>query len=98
MCKTLVYRVEQTVGRDMENTEGPVLPNEEWAENEVLKSSSGWIELSKQCLVRMLSLFVRTWGMCFHFLILSPKYISLGVTLPPLSPVPVSHPCIRTKN
>ena len=59
MCKTLVYRVEQTVSRDMENTEGPVLPNEDWAENEVLKSSSGWIELSKQCLVRIPSLFTR---------------------------------------
>ncbi|TFY83692.1 hypothetical protein EWM64_g322 [Hericium alpestre] len=47
---TLVYRVEVIVPPSMDGGEGPVLPTEEWVDHEVLKSSSGWIELSKQCL------------------------------------------------
>jgi hypothetical protein len=35
----------------MDSTEGPVLPTEEWAEDQVLQSGSGWIEMAKQCLV-----------------------------------------------
>jgi hypothetical protein len=35
----------------MDSTEGPVLPTEEWAEDQVLQSGSGWIEMDKQCLV-----------------------------------------------
>ncbi|KAI0278879.1 hypothetical protein BGY98DRAFT_1096506 [Russula aff. rugulosa BPL654] len=34
----------------MDSTEGPVLPTEEWAEDQVLQSGSGWIEMDKQCL------------------------------------------------
>ena len=57
VCQTVVYRVLQhTVSPDVENGDGPVLPNEDWAENEVLKSSTGWIEVSKQCLVRVIFL------------------------------------------
>ncbi len=36
---------------DMDSTEGPILPTEERAEDQVLQSGSGWIELTKQCLV-----------------------------------------------
>lgn len=35
----------------MDSAEGPVLPTEEWAEEQVLQSGSGWIEMAKQCLV-----------------------------------------------
>lgn len=35
----------------MDSTEGPVLPTEEWAEDQVLQSGSGWIEMTKQCQV-----------------------------------------------
>ncbi|KAI0068688.1 hypothetical protein BV25DRAFT_1986271 [Artomyces pyxidatus] len=46
-CQTTVYRVFQSIPLDMIDGVGPVLPTEEWVEQEVLKSTSGWIELSK---------------------------------------------------
>lgn len=51
ICHLLVYRVLQAVPLDVDSSEGPVLPTEEWVEEEILKSSSGWIEVSKQCIV-----------------------------------------------
>ncbi|KAA1466459.1 hypothetical protein DENSPDRAFT_925878 [Dentipellis sp. KUC8613] len=49
-CSSLVYRIEHIEPPNMEGGEGPVLPTDEWAEHEVLRTSSGWIELSKGCL------------------------------------------------
>lgn len=43
----------QTVSPDVEGGEGPVLPTDDWVENEVLKSATGWVEVSKSCLVRL---------------------------------------------
>ena len=57
ICRLPVYRVLQSIPPDMDVTEGPVLPTEEWVEHEVLQSESGWIELSKQCLVSPLIFF-----------------------------------------
>jgi hypothetical protein len=51
ICRLSVYRVLQLIPLDMDSTEGPVLPTEEWAEDQVLQSGSGWIEMDKQCLV-----------------------------------------------
>lgn len=51
ICRLSVYRVLQSIPPDLDVTEGPVLPTEEWVEHEVLQSGSGWIELAKQCLV-----------------------------------------------
>lgn len=51
ICRLSVYRVLQLIPPDMDATEGPVLPTEEWVEHQVLQSGSGWIELAKQCLV-----------------------------------------------
>lgn len=51
ICRLSVYRVLQLIPPDMDSTEGPILPTEEWAEDQVLQSGSGWIEMSKQCLV-----------------------------------------------
>ncbi|KIL70399.1 hypothetical protein M378DRAFT_67776 [Amanita muscaria Koide BX008] len=51
ICEVLAYRVYQIVPSDIEGKEGPLLPTEEWVENEVMKSSTGWIEPSDQCLV-----------------------------------------------
>jgi hypothetical protein len=56
ICRLSVYRVLQSIPPDMDVTEGPVLPTEEWVEQEVLQSGSGWIELAKQCLVSPLIL------------------------------------------
>ncbi|KAH9045377.1 hypothetical protein EDB85DRAFT_1906300 [Lactarius pseudohatsudake] len=50
ICRTSVYRVLQLVPPDLDAGEGPVLPTDEWVEQEVLRSESGWIELAKQCL------------------------------------------------
>ena len=51
ICDMLVYRVVQLFPPDVESTDGPVLPTEDWVEQETLKSSTGWFELSKACLV-----------------------------------------------
>ncbi|KAF8266843.1 hypothetical protein EI94DRAFT_123840 [Lactarius quietus] len=51
ICRTSIYRVLQLVPPDLDAGEGLVLPTEEWVEQEVLRSESGWIELAKQCLV-----------------------------------------------
>lgn len=53
VCKTLVYRITQAVVPGTESGEGMVLPTEDWVENEVLGSASGWIEVSKDILVRV---------------------------------------------
>lgn len=50
ICDMLVYRVVQLFPPDVESTDGPVLPTEDWVEQETLKSSTGWFELSKACL------------------------------------------------
>ena len=51
ICQDLVYRVYQTVPIDLEGKEGPLLPTEDWVENEIMKSPNGWVEVSYQCLV-----------------------------------------------
>jgi hypothetical protein len=48
-----VYRVAQIIPPDMDAPEGPVLPTDEWVEDTVLTSASGWIEVAKACLVRL---------------------------------------------
>ena len=51
ICETLVYRISQTILSNVDSVEGPVLPTEEWVEKEILKSSDGWLEVSKDALV-----------------------------------------------
>ncbi|KIK29049.1 hypothetical protein PISMIDRAFT_672442 [Pisolithus microcarpus 441] len=51
ICQTLAYRVQQLVPPDVDSQEGPLLPSSEWVEQETLKSSYGWIEVYKDCLV-----------------------------------------------
>ncbi|CAL1701067.1 unnamed protein product [Somion occarium] len=50
ICRTLVYRVLQVITPDVDCGEGPVPPTEDWAECELLKSPSGWIEVYKDCI------------------------------------------------
>jgi len=52
ICRTLVYRVHQVVPMDIEGKEGPQLPTDDWVEQEIMKSSTGWIEVHIDCLVR----------------------------------------------
>ncbi|KAJ3488808.1 hypothetical protein NLI96_g2599 [Meripilus lineatus] len=49
-CYTLVYRVHQVTTPDLDSEEGPVQPTEDWTENELLGTSSGWIEVFKECI------------------------------------------------
>lgn len=51
ICQTLVYRVLQVITPDIDCGEGPIPPTEDWAESELLKTASGWIEVYKDCLV-----------------------------------------------
>lgn len=51
ICKILVYRVYQVVPLDIEGKDGPQLPTDEWVEEEIMKSPSGWIEIHQECRV-----------------------------------------------
>jgi hypothetical protein len=51
LCDVLVYRVYQTYTEEVEGKEGPLLPTEDWAERDVLKSISGWVQVNKSCKV-----------------------------------------------
>ncbi|KAF8592447.1 hypothetical protein K439DRAFT_12233 [Ramaria rubella] len=44
-CKTLVYRIAQEIIPGSEAREGPVIPTDDWVEQETLRSRSGWIEV-----------------------------------------------------
>lgn len=54
-----MYRVAQEIARGSEAREGPIIPTEDWVEQETLLSKNGWIEVfvgSNGCLVRALSI------------------------------------------
>ncbi|KAK2465944.1 hypothetical protein APHAL10511_001585 [Amanita phalloides] len=77
ICDHLVYRVHQVVPIDILGREGPVLPTEDWVENEIMKSSNGWIEVGSRCLTDDAVQAAES----------SPSYSSLfSVVLPKLSP------------
>ncbi|KAJ7246570.1 hypothetical protein B0H12DRAFT_758353 [Mycena haematopus] len=50
ICQVLVYRVYQIVSLDADGRDGPLMPTEDWVEQDILKSPSGWIEVHSQCL------------------------------------------------
>lgn len=53
-CKTRIYRISQEVLPGSEAREGPIMPTDDWVEQETLCSKSGWIEVyigSEGCLV-----------------------------------------------
>lgn len=101
ICEALVYRVYQVVPIDIEGKEGPLLPTEEWVENEIMKSSSGWIEVSNQCLVSdrlivsdMLQYYA---SCCSHALLADWRLCLMTHRLTMLyklwNPVPTIHHC-----
>lgn len=48
-----MYRVYQVVPLDVEGKDGPQFPTDDWVEEEVMKSSTGWIEVHGGCLVSL---------------------------------------------
>lgn len=51
-CQSLVYRVSRSSILNGEERPGPVIPTEEWVEKDVLKTSTGMVEVHKGCLTR----------------------------------------------
>lgn len=51
VCHTLAYRVQQLVPFAIDGQEGVLLPSFDRVEHEILRSSHGWIEVYKDCLV-----------------------------------------------
>ncbi|KAF8239024.1 hypothetical protein L208DRAFT_1239740 [Tricholoma matsutake] len=79
VCDLVAYRVYQTYTADIEGKEGPLLPTEDWVERDVLKSSSGLIEVNKQCLSRD----------AISQALLSPHYSAIfRLLLPPTTSTP----------
>lgn len=56
LCDTLTYQICNILSIEMESAEGPLLPSDDWAETEIMKSANGWIDIHKDCLVRLLLL------------------------------------------
>jgi len=50
-CQSPVYRVSRSGTLNGEERPGPVIPTEEWIEKDVLKTSTGKVEVHKACLV-----------------------------------------------
>lgn len=85
ICRTSVYRVLQLIPPDLDVGEGLVLPTEEWVEQEILRSGSGWIELAKQCLVSPLTL----WLHLTHFVSIQ-RWMNQWLSYEPRMHI---HPC-----
>ncbi|KAH7912953.1 hypothetical protein BJ138DRAFT_1003417 [Hygrophoropsis aurantiaca] len=76
LCQSLVYRVQQIVPPNVEGQEGLLLPTHDWVEQDTLKSSSGWIEVHKDCLG----------SASISPILSSPSYSSIfAVSIPPES-------------
>lgn len=67
-CQSLVYRVSRPSALDGEERAGPVIPTEEWVEKDVLKTSTGVVEVYKGCLVRSNSKYNGRHVYIIHFL------------------------------
>lgn len=52
ICQTLIYRVLHAITPDLDSDEGPIQPTEDWVEDDLLQTSSGWIEVFEDCIVR----------------------------------------------
>ncbi|PCH41487.1 hypothetical protein WOLCODRAFT_163137 [Wolfiporia cocos MD-104 SS10] len=50
LCQTEVYRVYHCIHPDIDSGEGPVIPEDGWVEQDLLKSTTGWIEVSRRCM------------------------------------------------
>lgn len=46
VCERIVYRVTTEEGDLAEAKEGPIMPGDDWVEDDVLRSKNGWIEVN----------------------------------------------------
>ncbi len=53
ICDLAVYRVHQLISAEVEAKDLPLLPSDDWAEQEIMKSPNGSIEIHKDCLVSL---------------------------------------------
>ena len=51
LCRLSAYRVFQTISLDIQGNESILLPTDDWVERDILKSSTGWIQVHKDGLV-----------------------------------------------
>ncbi|KAJ7437082.1 hypothetical protein B0H11DRAFT_2255647 [Mycena galericulata] len=82
VCQVLVYRVHQIVPLDADIRDGPLMPTEDWVEQDLLKSPSGWIEVHKDCLT----------GDAITRAEASPQYSALFSLAIPIPPSPPASP------
>ncbi|KXN89447.1 hypothetical protein AN958_05609 [Leucoagaricus sp. SymC.cos] len=50
VCDLAVYRVHQVFSSEVEAKDLPLLPSDDWAEQDIMKSPTGWIEVYQDCL------------------------------------------------
>ena len=51
LCRLPAYRVFQTISLDIQGNESILLPTDDWVERDILKSSTGWIQVHKDGIV-----------------------------------------------
>ncbi|KAF9651124.1 hypothetical protein BDM02DRAFT_977785 [Thelephora ganbajun] len=89
-CQSPVYRVSRSSTLSGEERPGPVIPTEEWVEKDVLKASTGKVEVHKGCLTREAVLQEETnpsYSRIFHIVLPSDS-----ATAEPMTPIPQLAP------
>ena len=87
VCDTAAYRVKTEVPPDEDAKEGPVLPTEDWAERDTLRSKTGYVDVhvgKEGCIVSVPFHHFQLRGSCvfcaymfLYFIILSYRYLML---------------------
>ncbi|KAL5527376.1 hypothetical protein ACEPAG_6167 [Sanghuangporus baumii] len=101
VCDTAAYRVKTEVPPDEDAKEGPIMPTEDWAERDTLRSKSGYVDVhvgKEGCIAqdeikRLLS--SSSYSQYFSLALPSESHV-LSTTAPPLLPqarltIPTSH-------
>ncbi|EJD48593.1 hypothetical protein AURDEDRAFT_112994 [Auricularia subglabra TFB-10046 SS5] len=98
VCNQLVYRVAHSIRPGDEARDGPVVPTAEWAEQEVLRSATGQIDVSRGCLsgealrrARESDRFSDTFGILVTAAPPTPMRASAPPADPSLPPPPASQ-------
>ncbi|KAL5488063.1 hypothetical protein ACEPAI_6171 [Sanghuangporus weigelae] len=102
VCDTAAYRIKTEVPPDEDAKEGPILPTEDWAERDTLRSKSGYVDVrvgTEGCIaqdeIKRLLSSSSSYSQYFSLAMPSESHI-LSTTAPPLLPqarltIPASH-------